>query len=84
MAKEETNALRFTVLESGNLGKMEPINEVIANFIQSIRQFIFQGLRITGGRGGAGEMALRIRALTALPEVLSSIPSNHMVAHNHL
>jgi hypothetical protein len=22
--------------------------------------------------------------LTALPEVLSSIPSNHMVAHNHL
>jgi len=24
------------------------------------------------------------RALTALPEVLSSIPSNHMVAHNHL
>jgi hypothetical protein len=24
------------------------------------------------------------RALTALPEVLSSIPNNHMVAHNHL
>ena len=23
------------------------------------------------------------RTLTALPEVLSSIPSNHMVAHNH-
>jgi len=33
---------------------------------------------------GAGEMAQRLRALTALPEVLSSIPSNHMVAHNHL
>ena len=32
---------------------------------------------------GAGEMAQRLRALTALPEVLSSIPSNHMVAHNH-
>ena len=32
----------------------------------------------------AGEMAPRLRALTALPEVLSSIPSNHMVAHNHL
>jgi hypothetical protein len=28
---------------------------------------------------GAGEMAL-----TALPEVLSSVPSNHIVAHNHL
>jgi len=25
-----------------------------------------------------------LRTLTALPEVLSSIPSNHMVAHNHL
>jgi hypothetical protein len=32
----------------------------------------------------AGEMALRLRALTALPEVLSSIPGNHMLAHNHL
>jgi hypothetical protein len=25
-----------------------------------------------------------LRALTALPEVLSSLPSNNMVAHNHL
>ena len=32
----------------------------------------------------AGEMAQWLRAVTALPEVLSSIPSNHMVAHNHL
>jgi hypothetical protein len=32
----------------------------------------------------AGEMAQRLRALTDLSEVLSSIPSNHMVAHNHL
>jgi hypothetical protein len=31
---------------------------------------------------GAGEMAQWLRALTAVPEVLSSIPSNHMVAHN--
>jgi hypothetical protein len=29
-------------------------------------------------------MAQRVRALTALPEVLSSNPSNHMVALNHL
>jgi hypothetical protein len=29
-------------------------------------------------------MAQQLRALTALPEVLSSIPSNHMVAHIHL
>jgi hypothetical protein len=33
---------------------------------------------------GAGEMAQRLRALIALLKVLSSIPSNHMVAHNHL
>jgi hypothetical protein len=33
----------------------------------------------------AGDMmAQRLRALTALPKVLSSIPSSHMVAHNHL
>jgi len=31
-----------------------------------------------------GEMTQGLRALTALSEVLSSIPSNHMVAHNHL
>jgi hypothetical protein len=27
-------------------------------------------------------MAQRLKALTALPEVLSSIPGNHMVAHS--
>jgi hypothetical protein len=32
----------------------------------------------------AGEMAQQSRALSALPEILNSIPSNHMVAHNHL
>jgi len=31
----------------------------------------------------AGEMVQRLRILTALPEVLSSILSNHMVIHNH-
>jgi hypothetical protein len=29
-------------------------------------------------------MAQWLRALAALPEVLSSIPTNHMMAHNHL
>jgi hypothetical protein len=43
-----------------------------------------RGRRIISSRLGAGEMAQRLRALTALPEVLSSVPSNHMVAHNHL
>ena len=31
-----------------------------------------------------GEVAQQLTALAALPEVLSSIPSNHMEAHNHL
>jgi hypothetical protein len=34
-----------------------------------------------GSRKGAGEMVQRLTALTALPEVLSSNPSNHMVTH---
>jgi len=42
------------------------------------------GAYIEGFLAGAGEMAQWLRALTALPEVLSSNPSNHMVAHNHL
>jgi hypothetical protein len=43
-------------------------------FSHTIRAFIM----------GAGEMAQWLRALTALPKVLSSNFSNHMVAHNHL
>jgi hypothetical protein len=39
-------------------------------------------LKIT--QRGDGEMAQRLRKLTTLPEVLSSILSNHVVAHNHL
>jgi hypothetical protein len=31
----------------------------------------------------AGEKAQWLRALTVLPKVLSSNPSNHMLAHNH-
>jgi hypothetical protein len=32
---------------------------------------------------GAGEIAQRVRTPIALPKVLSSNPSNQMVAHNH-
>jgi hypothetical protein len=42
---------------------------------------VFQSLFINIG---VGEMAQWLRALTALPEILSSDPINHMVAHNHL
>jgi hypothetical protein len=47
----------------------------------------FAGPQLNGTKNRgmeAGETAPRLRALTALPEVLSSVPSNHMVAHNHL
>ena len=33
---------------------------------------------------GAGEMTQQVRIPTPLPKVLSSNPSDHMVAHNHL
>jgi hypothetical protein len=43
-----------------------------------------QTLQITIKTCGAGEMAQQLKALTALPKGLSSNPSNHMEAYNHL
>jgi hypothetical protein len=41
--------------------------------------------RVKKNLHGAGEMmAQQLRLLAAFPEVPSSIPSNHMVASNHL
>jgi hypothetical protein len=45
-----------------------------------ISLFIYLSKQVLQARG----MAQQVRALTALLEVLSSNPSNHMVAHNHL
>jgi hypothetical protein len=42
------------------------------------------GLRRYKSLSQDGEMAQQLRALAALPVVLSSTPRNHMVAHNHL
>jgi hypothetical protein len=39
---------------------------------------------IENSEAGTGEMAQQLRVLIALPKVLSLIPGNHMVAHNHL
>jgi hypothetical protein len=33
---------------------------------------------------GLRKIAQHLRALTALPEVMISVPSNHTAAHNHL
>jgi hypothetical protein len=32
----------------------------------------------------ARKIAQRLRAMAVLPEFISSIPSNHMVAHDHI
>jgi len=50
--------------------------------VNSWERPLSNNLKTYGSR--AGEMAQWLRALTALPEVLRSNPSNHMVAHNHL
>jgi hypothetical protein len=39
---------------------------------------------IKAGGWWVGEMAQQLRALAALPVLLSSIPSNHVVNHNYL
>jgi hypothetical protein len=53
----------------------------IPSTVKQNKQKIFSpGCADENTKVGAGEMAQRLRALPALPEVLSSIPSNHMVA----
>jgi len=44
----------------------------------SLEQSGLNSLFRKGGDGGTGEMAQCLRALTALPEVLASVPSPHM------
>jgi len=65
---------------SGTLGKIHSRESMYGLNISGLaetytRKYLFMG---------AGEMAQGLRTLTTLPEVLSSILSNHMVAHNHL
>ena len=56
----------------------------ISNFKFQDNQGYVETLSQKQKQMGAGEMAQRVRALTALLKVLSSNPTNHMVAHNHL
>jgi hypothetical protein len=59
-------------------------NFLIFNFVGSLNSFLLTNYRIGTCKEGAGEMAQWLRKLTTLLEVLSSIPSDHMVTHNHL
>ena len=63
--------LRTVLLISENSPAPRQIGET-ANYI------LFKTLNLSG------EMAQQLRAMTTLPEFLSSVPSNYMVAHNHL
>jgi hypothetical protein len=69
-------------------GRGRQISELKASLVYRVSsrkaKAIQRNLLFKKKRGGVGEMAQQLRALTALPEVLSSIPSNHMVAHSHL
>jgi hypothetical protein len=50
------------------------------------RQYVVEKIReelLLNELSGAGEMAQQLRALTTLPKVLSSNPSNHMAAYSH-
>ena len=63
--------------------------ESIAAFLpQDLPSSSFTCIWLSGPQGEVFlmglEMAQQLRALMAIPEVLSSIPSNHMVAYNHL
>ena len=51
------------------------------NYAMKKTQLLKEKVRFTLSR--AGEMAQPVKAPTSLLKVMSSNPSNHMVAHNH-
>jgi hypothetical protein len=59
-------------------------NSFIFLWIPQSNIFGFLLIDYKNDKAGADEMAQQVRALTAFLKVLSSNPSNHMVAHNHL
>jgi hypothetical protein len=75
LPRKHRKFLFFSVPKSkkkNQLRRVEKTGKRFALFLQELKDHLW-----------AGEMAQRVRALTALPEVLSSNPSNHMMAHNH-
>jgi len=80
--------LHFIIPTEGeeNVPNGAPIFLILPNYRNKIAFTTAQGLSsldLEKKTYGAGEVAQWLRALTAVPEVMSSIPSNHMVAHNH-
>jgi hypothetical protein len=65
------------------VGRVETGNRVAVLYLENC--FLYDIMIVVfKTHSWAGEMAQWLRALTALLKVLSSIPSNHMVAYNHL
>jgi hypothetical protein len=60
------------------------LHELKASQVYKVSSSLVRGHTAKRNKRRAGEMAQRLRALAALPEILSSSPSNHEVAHNHL
>jgi hypothetical protein len=69
----------------GKLLKVQDLSkEVKQHVVRGGETFYPARVLVKRAYNQVGEMAQQLRALAALPEVLSSIPSNHMKAHNHL
>ena len=61
------------------------LKSLVRKIKETFKDDINESLKeIQAMRGIDEEMAQLLRALTALPKILSSIPSNHMVAYSHL
>lgn len=78
--KSRGKTLKLMVLKPNNRNGQ---HLKIANYLPN-KYFRLNLPNIKTKQEETGEMNQRLRALAALPEVLSSIPSNHMVAHNYL
>jgi hypothetical protein len=77
----------FTLLSSTDMKYEIKILNLYKKNEKTAHQKKYQKVNNTGFKKQeerTGEISWWLRALTALPDVLSSIPNNHMVAHNHL
>jgi hypothetical protein len=75
----------FFILITGNITTFQGSSVYQKIFLGNFHRITFNLTRINSTEVGGGMgMAQLLKTLTALPEVLNSIPSKHMVAHNHL
>jgi hypothetical protein len=62
-------------------------NLSVVGYFQNLKSIIYNQEQIHSLKTQvvvAGEVVQWLRALTVFPKVLSSIPNNHEVAHNHV